>query len=425
MISNYRHRKMEAKMRKRRDGFTRREFLSASLAGVAAGGLAGVAPGLASAEEKAGAGEGGTRDKALGDMIRRKLGKTGIEIPIVSMGAMNSDNPEIVRASYERGVRHYDTASLYGIGRNEQMLGKTIKEMGIRDEITIGTKERLSRRGSMSDGEARDKFITLTEGSLKRLQTDRVDMLYWHAVDSADQLDDRAVFEAMDRLKKDGKVRATGVSTHQSMAEIINRVTEDELCDVVLTSINVSMADDNDLLEAIDKAAAKGIGIVAMKTQAGGRQLPNRAVFGDYESGVMQAAMLKWVLRHDSITTAIPGYTNFQHMTEDLSVGADLEYTEEEKRFLADNELMIGLGFCRQCRRCLASCPLGAEVPKLVRAHMYAAQYSNFRQARAVLAGIESGRGIEACGSCETCTARCANSVDIAYRIDELKIIYA
>ncbi|MFH1314260.1 MAG: aldo/keto reductase [Candidatus Eisenbacteria bacterium] len=401
---------------------TRRRFISTSLTGLAAAGLAGIGPGLAAAQgEKK---ERAAGEEAKPEMIYRNLGKTGINLPIVSMGAMNSENAELVKASYEAGVRHFDTASLYAFGRNEQMLGKVIKEMGIRDKIVFGTKERLAQRADLSDAAAKAKFIKLTEGSLRRLQTDYLDIVYIHSVQNAAELNDDAVFSAMDQMKKDGKVRATGVSAHQNMAEIIAKVTEDEICDVVLSSMNVSLADDAALAEAIKNAGAKGIGLVAMKTQAGGRRLPNQESFGNYENATVQQAMLKWVLRHEAITTAITGYTNFEHMNEDVSVGFDLEYTEDEKRFLADNELQVGLGFCRQCRQCLASCPHGVEVPALMRTHMYAAQYSNFGQARATLDEIQPERSIAKCTSCDTCTAKCINSVDIAYRIGELKLIY-
>jgi len=404
---------------------TRRRFISTSLTGLAAAGIAGVSPGLAAAEEGENtAGDDKATEESQGKMIYRTLGKTGISLPIVSMGAMNADNPEIVKASYEMGVRHFDTASLYAFGRNEQMLGKVIKELGVRDEVIIGTKERLGGRENMSDEEAVEKFITLTEGSLKRLQMDHVDIVYIHAVSNVDGLDP-ASFEAMNKLKKQGKARFSGISTHQSMTEIITAVTENDLCDVVLTSMNVSLADDAELHAAIDAAAKKGIGILAMKTQAGGRQLPNRESLDKYESGVVQSAMLKWVMRHESITTSIPGYTSYQHMKEDVSVAFNLEYTEDEKRFLADNEMMMGLGFCRQCRACVASCPHGVAVPELMRTHMYAAQYSNFRQARATLDEIPAGRSIAACKGCDTCSAECAHHVDIAYRIEDLKLIYA
>lgn len=398
---------------------TRRGFISRSLAGVAAAGVAGIAPGFALAQDKA-AGE----EEA--EVLYRELGKTGLKMPIVSMGVMNANNPELIGASYDLGVRMFDTAARYQFGRNEQMVGEAISGLGIRDKVMIATKEwRPAQREGMTTAEAKEKFIKLTEGSLKRLKTDYVDIVYIHSVHNVEELDEEGAFAAMEQLKKDGKVRASGVSTHESMADVINKVAEDKLCDVVLTSINVSMAGDAALLEAIDKAAAAGIGIVAMKTQAGGRRLPNQASLTQYDNATVNQAMLKWVLRNESIATAIPGYASFEHMEEDFAVAGGLEFTEDEKRFLADNELQLGLGFCRQCRMCMATCPGGADVPALMRTHMYVAQYGNFCEARAALDEVARGRGIEACAACGTCAAKCSNSVNIGCRIEDLKTLLA
>jgi predicted aldo/keto reductase-like oxidoreductase len=331
----------------------------------------------------------------------------------------------MVQAAYETGMRYFDTAANYAFGRNEQMVGKVLHDMGVRDKVVIGSKQlRPTGRENMTAAEMKAKFIKLTEGSLRRMKTDYIDILYIHDVRSADALEDDGSFDALEQLKKDGKIRASAVSTHQSMAGVINKAVEVGVFDVILTSFNVSMADDEDLLKAIDNAASKEIGFVAMKTLAGGRLLPNQAALSQYDSAIVNIAMLKWVLRHKSITTAIPGFNNRQHMEQDFSVASNLEYTEDEKRFLADNELKVGLGFCRQCRLCVTTCPHRVEIPTLMRTHMYAAQYSDFRLARAALDEIPADSSLEACRSCVRCTAQCANSVDIAYRIGDLKLIY-
>ena len=411
--------RMEAMMDKKKGSLTRRGFIARSLAGVAAAGVAGMSPSFALAQD-----EGAEKAKAGEKILYRELGKTGLKMPIVSMGVMNANNPELIGASYDLGVRMFDTAARYQFGRNEQMVGEAVSELGIRDKVLIATKEwRPAQREGMTAAEAKDKFIKLTEGSLKRLKTDYVDIVYIHSIHNVEELDEEGAFSAMEQLKKDGKVRASGISTHESMADVINKVVDDKLCDVVLTSINVSMAGDAALLEAIDKAAGAGMGVVAMKTQSGGRRLPNQTSLTRYDNATVNQAQLKWVLRNESITTAIPGYTSFEHMEEDFAVARGLEYTEEEKRFLADNELQLGLGFCRQCRLCVATCPAGADVPALMRTHMYAAQYGNFCEARAVLDEVAGGRGMEACRSCDACTAKCANSVDIGYRIQDLKTL--
>jgi len=363
--------------------------------------------------------------KTEGDIIYRTLGKTGLKMAIVGMGVMNADNPEIVQAAYEQGIRHFDTAARYQYGRNEQMVGEVLKRLGARDKVVIGTKElRPAQRGSDTPEKTIERLKNNCEGSLKRLKTDYVDILYVHTVNSAEGASDAAMIEGMNQLKKEGKIRFSGVSTHENMTGVINTIAEKKSFDVVLTAINVSMADDVDLLKAIDNAASEGIGIIAMKTQAGGRSLPNRNSFQEYDSATINKACLKWVMRNESITTSIPGFVNYTHLMEDFSVASDLEYTEDERKFLTGNDLELGLGYCRQCRRCVPSCPRGVDVPNLMRVHMYAAQYANFQHARAELNEIENEKSIYVCGSCPECVASCANQVDIKNRVENLKSMY-
>jgi predicted aldo/keto reductase-like oxidoreductase len=346
-------------------------------------------------------------------------------VPIVSMGVMNSNNPEVVAASYELGVRHFDTAASYAYGRNEQMVGEVIKRLGVRDKVLIATKVfGGGQRAGLTGKEAADKLVSLTEGSLVRLKTDHVDILYIHSVSNPDELANEGWLDGIRRLKEQGKIRAVGVSTHQNMAGVINKLVEVGAYDVVLTSFNATMASDTDLLAAIKGAAEKGVGVVAMKTQAGGQRMPNPETRQQYASSTVNTALLKWVLRNENIRTSIPGYDNFEHMKEDFSVASNLEYTEDEAGFLSDNSIELSLGFCRQCKGCLASCPRNTDIPTLMRTHMYAAQYANFHHARQTLDEISVGRGLTECASCSECTAKCVNAVDIPRRISELKAMY-
>ncbi len=399
---------------------SRRGFLSASLSGLVTAGLAGVSPGIARAQET-------TKTTASPDkkIIYRELGKTGMKLPIVSMGVGGCNDPAVIQASYEAGVRHFDTAANYQFGRNEQLLGRVIRRLKVRDKVNIATKEWTpAQRQDLTPKQVKEKFIKLLEGSLRRLKTDYVDIVYIHSVSSAEDIQDDAVKEAMTLLKKQGKIRATGLTTHQGMVEVINQAAKGGFYDVVLTSFNVSMADDVELLAAIENAAKKGVGIIAMKTQAGGAQLPNRAALGQYNSSTINTASLKWAMRNENITTAIPAFTNLEHMQEDFSVAAGLELTADEKKFLSDNNLKLGFGFCRQCKKCLASCPYNVDVPTLMRTHMYAAQYSDFHLARTALAEIPRDNGLRNCASCSSCTVKCANLVDVPHKIEELKLIY-
>jgi predicted aldo/keto reductase-like oxidoreductase len=410
----------EDNMKEKNSDCSRRMFLRTAVSGLASAGLVGLSPGMSFAQEtKTEAGSGKK------EIIYRKLGKAGMKVPIVSMGVMNSNNPGIIQASYELGVRHFDTAANYQYGSNEQMVGNVINKLGVRDKVIIGTKVYIPEQRVDDPKAARKKIVELCEGSLKRLKTDYVDILHIHSVSDPAAVDDPGIRDAFADLKEQKKILQSAISTHRRMAEVINEATRVGYYDIVLTSFNFTMADDPAMMGAVDNAAKNGIGIIAMKTMAGGQRLPNPESRRNYSGSTIATAALKWVIRNENVATSIPGYDNFEHMKEDFSVASDLELTPDERKFLSDNNVKLSMGFCRQCEQCLVSCPNNADIPTLMRTHMYAAQYANFHQARMALDEIPRQAGLQACKSCDSCIAQCVSSVDIARRIDELKLMYA
>jgi len=180
------------------------------------------------------------------------------------------------------------------------------------------------------------------------------------------------------------------------------------------------MAHDAEKLAMIERAAKAGIGIVAMKTQAGGTVRPDSKLPKELPPE-SQTALLKWVLNHDFITTAIPGFSTYEHLEQDFSVVRNLAYTDAEKKFLADKAFVAQAEFCQQCGQCREDCPKRVDIPALMRSHMYAVQYRNAGMARQLLAKSESGHGLDACRSCASCQAHCRNTVRIARKIAQLK----
>jgi predicted aldo/keto reductase-like oxidoreductase len=368
--------------------------------------------------------------KAGNPIIHRMLGMTSIRLPIVNMGVMGAGNPDLVKRSYEQGVRHFDTASFYQRGQNESMVGKAIQELGVRNQVIIGTKAYVphEQRSRMCPTDLKKFFLDTAEESLRRLQTDVIDIFYVHNVQDLGYMNNPGIIEALRILKKSGKARHIGYSAHTNMTELVQEACRSGLYEVLAVAFNYSMADDHDLKAALEKAQARGIGLIAMKTQCM-QYWCQENVPGEkqsyYEGKILQTAVLKWVLRHEFITCAIPGYTNFEQMEEDLSVASGLEYTPEERRFLEDRAVKVALmSYCRQCRRCLSTCPRGVDIPALMRTHLYAVCYANYDQARQTIRGISNGRDLRACASCEDCSARCRRRVPVGQRIQELKIIY-
>ena len=411
-------------MAKNKISVNRREFLSSGIIGISAIGL--------KRHPKKPFWMKGNRRSGLGvgeDIIYRKLGRTDIKLPIVNMGVMNAFNPELVKESYEIGVRYFDTAAYYQRGKNEEMVGTAIRELNVRYDVILGTKAYIpEEQREMSSNKKKEFFLKSAENSLTRLMTNYIDIFYVHNVSDPSYLHDPGILEALQRLKDQGKVRQIGFTTHANMTECIKEAFNHDIYGVIQAAFNYAMSDDFELMDTLTKAAGKGIGLVAMKTQCAQYWYRDYVPNGKqqfYKGKILHTAVLKWVLHHDFITTAIPGYTTFQQMDEDFSVAHDLAFTAEERKFLEDRGVKNSLAYCIQCGNCLPTCPKNVDIPSLMRTHMYAKCYGNFYQAKDTIEEIPKAENLNACHSCEKCKATCMNQIDIAQRIDELKVIWS
>jgi hypothetical protein len=363
------------------------------------------------------------------DLVTRILGRTGIRLPVVNMGVMNANNPGLVRAAWEAGMRLFDTAWVYQNGNNEKMVGQVLRELNVRrGDVIIATKILLPDPAPSKGRERKKMFLDRFDESLSRLQMDYVDILYYHDIQSLAQLNDRFIRDAFDELKAKKKIRFTGFSTHSDWPPIVADAARRGFYDVILLSFNYGMYSDQRIFEAMKQAHSAGIGLVAMKTQCQQdwylKSLPVEQTRYS-EGALMNTALLKWALRCEYITTAVPGFTNFTQMNEDIGVAYDLDYTKEEEEFLNNRQVKQAIGsVCRHCGSCVASCHQKADIPSLMRTHMYTLSYGNPLAARQTLSRIPQGKGLEACMECSACTGTCRAMVPIADRIKELREIY-
>jgi aryl-alcohol dehydrogenase-like predicted oxidoreductase len=154
-------------------------------------------------------------------MIKRKLGKSGLEVSAIGLGCMGmsfgygpaSDRKEmikLIRSAVERGVTFFDTAEIYGPFTNEELVGEALAPY--RDEVVIATKFGFKYKDGKEAGlESRPEHIRqAVEGSLKRLKIKTIDLLYQHRVDPNVPIED--VAEAIKELIQEGKVLHWGLS---------------------------------------------------------------------------------------------------------------------------------------------------------------------------------------------------------------------
>ena len=367
--------------------FLRNTFIGASGAFLAAPALAREVPRQA--------------EPAPTKLIRRKLGRTGIVLPIVSMGVMRADNPALVKAALKAGVVHLDTAHGYMRGKNEEMLGELLKDYP-RDSFVISTK--LPPAG-------RDQMLADMDLSLQRLKMDHVDILYLHGPDSKGAVLDSENIEVLKRLKASGKTRFLGVSTHRNEPEVIQAAIDAGIYDVVLTAINFKQDHYADVRAAIARAAKAGLGVVAMKTMAGGFLDKERTM------PVNCTAALKWVLQDENVTTAIPGVTTFDMLAENIRVNESLTMTDKEKADLAYAGTEMGL-YCQGCEGCAGTCQKGLPIPDMMRAYMYTYGYGSPALGRDLLQALNVQT--EPCRDCGACPVVCSKGFNVHEKIADV-----
>jgi len=153
-------------------------------------------------------------------MKTRKLGTSGLEVSELGLGCMGlsygygpatdkADAIKLIRTAYERGVTFFDTAEAYSQGANEEVVGEALAPF--RDKVVIATKFGF-KDGSVANGmDSRPERIReVTDAALKRLQTDRIDLLYQHRVDPNVPMED--VAGTVKDLIAQGKVKHFGLS---------------------------------------------------------------------------------------------------------------------------------------------------------------------------------------------------------------------
>jgi aryl-alcohol dehydrogenase-like predicted oxidoreductase len=329
-----------------------------------------------------------------GPLQYRTLGKTGLKVTAVSMGVMNCSDPAVLYRALDLGINFYDTANAYMGGRNEAMVGKAFR--GKRDKVLIQTKFRVS-----ATEKANRQSV---ETSLRRLQTDYVDVLLAHSLKKPDEVSNPATLEFLRTMKKEGKARFTGFSSHTDMAHLLREAAKSRGHDVALVSYNFTHS--NELKEAVAVAAKSGIGIVAMKTQAGGYKAKDMGGLSPHQ------AALKYVLTDQHVSAAIPGVTTIEQIEQCAAVMGTV-FSQKDLDELREYQSHLQGRICTMCGGCVGECPHGVAHGDLLRAVMYRDAYKNDKLAEEVLRTGDALQKIEQCSQCSSCAVTCRRGLNI------------
>jgi predicted aldo/keto reductase-like oxidoreductase len=387
---------------------SRRRFLELGAVG---GALAGSAPFVHAA------------DAARHDVKRyRRLGRTGFEISDISFGAsrLQAGQEDLVLYALDHGINYFDTAESYTGGDSETVIGRALK--GRRDRVHV-----ISKVSAGAD-EHRESMMAALDGSLRRLQSDYLDIYFNHAVNDIARMANPEWLEFVSTAKRQGKIRFAGMSGHAgNLVKCLDHAIDENLVDAILVAHNFGqdpkfyerftrsfdfVAIQPDLPRVLAKAKAKDVGVVAMKTLMGARLNDMRP----YETGgaTFAQAAFRWTLSDPHVDALVISMTSHEVIDEYLGASGGVEVSSYDFELLKRYAHLNGTSYCRHaCNDCEGACPYGVPIADVLRTRMYAVDYRDLQFARREYAALNGSA--EACLTCsgEPCRNACTHGLAI------------
>ena len=388
------------------------------------GSAAGVTGGILSTNAFASVPKTATKSKTLPEVGKYKtLGRTGLKISDISFGSsrLRSGQEDIVRHAMDRGINYLDSAHSYGRGQSETVIGKAIK--GKRDQVYLVSKAQTTTKWTT------EQIMDHLEESLKRLQTDYVDVYLNHAVNDVERMKSEEWQGFVEKATKQGKIRFSGMSGHAGrLSECLEYSLDEDLCDVILVSYNFGrdpsfianmtrgmdrVTRHPELPKLLEKAKKKNVGTIAMKTLSGARLNDMREY--ETEEGTFAQAAFRWVLADSNMDALIVSMTSETLIDEYLVASGDEEISYYDQKLLHRYAQLNSATYCRQgCDDCYGSCPYNVQIADVLRTRMYATDYRDVEMARAEYATIEiDGKACLTCSGAP-CKDACTYGVAIA-----------
>ncbi|MFC1528573.1 aldo/keto reductase [Candidatus Latescibacterota bacterium] len=355
-------------------------------------------------------------------VVYRQLGSTGCKVTEVGFGVMNSREADLVNAAIDSGINYIDTAHYYMNGVNEEIVGSVMKTK--RDKVFLTTKVGLNDKTP----ESMRKEIDI---SLKRLQTDHVDLLLLHKATERKEIINDDTMKVFDDAKKKGQTRFVGFSTHNFEAEPFDAGIDSKFWEAILTGYNYFTPPE--LTRSIQRTREAGIGIIAMKnlitmTWPPTTRVQHNDIRKDKTSKTTpQQALLKWVLDNPHVDTIIPGMTTFEHLSDNLAI-MGTKLTFDDRRIIHRYCENVKSSYCRGvagCLGCKEKCPKGVNVCDLNRCLGYAYGYGDMDLAHENYRALPRSNRVDICSDCDECAVKCVNGLNLTENIRKARELFA
>jgi hypothetical protein len=359
------------------------------------------------------------------------LGRTGLRVSDIGFGSFDLEgDADLVRHALDRGINYFETAESYRGGQAEVTLGKGLA--GVRDRVVLTSKVVAEANFDVQT------LMSRLEESLRRLQTDYLDIYLNHAVNSLDRVSNPAWGEFVERARQQGKIRFAGISGHgHRIVECIDYAVEHRIADVMLIAYSFAqtpsffqraksavknlagrfdiVAEMLRLPEALGRAHDAGVGVICMKTLHGARLNDMRPF--ERAGGTFAQAAFRWVLSQGHVDSLIVTMTSREQVNEYLGASGGGKPQQDDLALLEHYEALNSQTQCRSgCSACASSCPDQVAIREVLRTRMYADDYGLPHRAREEYAAL--GAGAQACFTCTT--QACLSACPYGLRIPEL-----
>jgi len=369
------------------------------------------------------------------ELPRRKLGKTGEMIPVLSLGTGGGPGTRLFEYAFKKGVKYFDVADCYGKGKSEENAAKWFETSGKRKEVFLVTKDHPREP---------EQFVKMAANRLKALKTDIIDLFFIHGLGDDEYPDtcvdwpaDKAWGAVADKLKKDKKIKFFGFSTHcqpiEKRISLLNNAAKGGFVDAIMVATDPHLMHTNkDFNKAIDACHKAGIGLIAMKTTRG--VAPSRRGTGGFPETVPGFEKTGWD-RFGTIINAILSDERYSAICSAMDnikiIDANSTSARNHKVFTPDQHKSLMMAYEKYamsyCNGCNGDCQMAAggqvEFGTIARYLAYAEQDGRIGEARRLFRELPAAARDFSKVDLEAAGKACVGRLDLAAicaRADEL-----
>jgi predicted aldo/keto reductase-like oxidoreductase len=320
---------------------------------------------------------------------RRPFGRSGTMVSALSLGGMFDilNNRLALAKALDWGINYWDTAEGYGRGRSEEGIGRWFaRNPHTREQVFLVTKLSKRRGG---------EFTPRLEACLKRLNTDYVDLFFVHGIRRISEMDSSLKSWAQD-MKKAGKIKLFGFSTHSNMEECLKGAAKLPWVDGIMFTYNYRLMHEPRMKDAVEACYRAGIGLTAMKTQGGG------PVKSDSESEIKMAgefiqkgfsdyqAKLMAVWQDERISSICSQMPNLTIMATNAAAAVEqTRLSKSDRALLARYARETSGNYCAGCERlCSEALPERVPIGDVMRCLMYFHSYQDYGLAQSTFESL-------------------------------------